>query len=741
MPLIPRAALGRRLTALVCAATVLAGASGCATDRSAHRAHSRHESGPADETGPVPTGTWAGAGEPVRTSESVLQIVAHPDDDLFFLNPETAQSLRSGRPLTTVFLTSGEGDGVNAPRKNVRGAAAPARKRGERGDKAVYTEARQNGIRAAYAEMATGDRDAAWRRTVLRTAGGGRAELDTLRGHPDVRLVWNLLREAGSLTKHRPHSLYGLWTGETRRLGSQLSSAGPVTGNFHYTRAQLVDTLVGYLQRFRPTQIRMQDPTPGRLDRNGKYADHQDHFAGARFVQEALVRHADDAARGRAPHFTVSTYLGYFNGGLPHVLGGRTARGKLRTLETYAWADRAERACRYAAGCGDLKMVPSTQHLGWSHGIRHTDGESTAWLRAAKDGSLTAYSVLDGRIAVRHRPAGTGARWDAPTLLPATGIDPSLTSVDLPDGRTALFGTRTVTEDGPGGYRKEVGWTVQAAGGSGGSGFGPWQSLGTPEPGDLAGLSDISAPAVAVTPDGTVTAVVRTSRHQLSARTRQPDGTWTPWQALGGTGLHGAPSAGVDEGGRLYVFATTAKTVLAWTRPSSGGALSGPRATGLPAVTGRVAVHPDGHAAVRLHMRAPVTGHVRTARIGAAALGDASGSSAPVRPARVTDLGGAAGYGPVSATPLPDGRTLLAARAGNGDLQTAVVDERRGRTGRVQPAAARVRWSRTGFLFAGAPASVPAPGGRGGDVAVLGLDGRLYWARTGTQGTAGWRAA
>ncbi|WP_243087716.1 PIG-L family deacetylase [Streptomyces sp. 891-h] len=138
MPLIPRAVAGRRragkLLAPLCALGLLAGLTGCAHG-GADRSGRQRASGP-DQAAPVPTGTWAGAGRPVRTAESVLQIVAHPDDDLYFVNPETAQSLRSGRPLTTVYLTSGESDGVNAPRKSVPGAAASAHKPHAHGDKA-----------------------------------------------------------------------------------------------------------------------------------------------------------------------------------------------------------------------------------------------------------------------------------------------------------------------------------------------------------------------------------------------------------------------------------------------------------------------------------------------------------------------------------------------------------------------------------------------------------------------------
>ncbi|MFJ7207418.1 PIG-L family deacetylase, partial [Streptomyces sp. NPDC098789] len=101
---------------------------------------------------------------PSTTAGSVLQIVAHPDDDLFFMNPDLSRSLLSGRKVTTTYLTSGEADGKNeAVGPSFNDPAQPA-------DRAHYAEARQNGIRSAYAQMATGDRTSAWKRTVIPTA-------------------------------------------------------------------------------------------------------------------------------------------------------------------------------------------------------------------------------------------------------------------------------------------------------------------------------------------------------------------------------------------------------------------------------------------------------------------------------------------------------------------------------------------------------------------------------------------
>lgn len=80
---------------------------------------------------------------PSVTEGSALQVVAHPDDDLFFMNPDVSRSIAAGIEVTTVYLTSGEADGRNeAHGSGLEDTAVPA-------DRAAYAEARQNGIRGA----------------------------------------------------------------------------------------------------------------------------------------------------------------------------------------------------------------------------------------------------------------------------------------------------------------------------------------------------------------------------------------------------------------------------------------------------------------------------------------------------------------------------------------------------------------------------------------------------------------
>ncbi|MGR7000052.1 hypothetical protein ACU686_21440 [Yinghuangia aomiensis] len=116
-------------------------------------------------------------------------MVAHADDDLYFMNPEVAQTVRSGATIVTVYLTAGESDGRNVFKDAPNAAKTTA-------DRPGFAAARQYGARGAYAKMATGNRAAAWKRETIATADGAVAEIDTLVDAPRVQLVWLSIKEA-----------------------------------------------------------------------------------------------------------------------------------------------------------------------------------------------------------------------------------------------------------------------------------------------------------------------------------------------------------------------------------------------------------------------------------------------------------------------------------------------------------------------------------------------------------------
>ncbi|WP_237291509.1 PIG-L family deacetylase [Streptomyces sp. Sge12] len=611
----------------------------------------------------------------------VLQVVAHPDDDLYFMNPDLRYSISAGHPVTSVYLTAGEADGINA----TAGKAATTRP-----NKPAYAEARQNGIRAAYALMATGDRSSPWQRTLVPTKGGGHAEVDVLTAKPQVNLVWLQLREAGTVYDDAPDSLHGLWDGRIPRLESMLASGTPVKQRFSYTKDQVVQTLVGILEQYRPTTVRSQDPTPGRFPDTKRYTDHQDHFYGARFVQLATAAYAKDVKD--RPHFAVQNYVGYVNGSLPTTLDPAEAKEKLDILGAYAWLDR-QNHCKSDAGCGDLKVSDQPGGNHWSESINYARGTGTTWLTSDKDLGLWAFKVLDGQVALWHRPGLVG-RWKGPDLLPGTGMDPGVSTVTLPDGRTAVFGTRTSIGAKPADYRREVVYVVQKHPGA--EEFTQWQSLGTPETADDTWTSDISAPAVSVDGAGQLAAYVRDGAGTLRGRVQHADGTWGPWDKHGGSDLHGSPVTATDGAGRRMVFATTSKSVVGWAQPKPGAPLGQVTATGLPDTTlPLTALGREG--GVRLWFRRPGSGNVRTALVTA---------EGGLKVSQMTDLGGLQGFGAVTAS-----GHVLAGRTAGGQLGSEA--------GPGRP------WERSPLMFVGAPSSTPT-GRSMVSLAVVGLDARLY---------------
>ncbi|MFJ9549029.1 PIG-L family deacetylase [Streptomyces erythrochromogenes] len=611
----------------------------------------------------------------------IVQIVAHPDDDLYFMNPDLRYSISAGHPVASVYLTAGEADGINA---------TPAKGAATTPDKPAYAEARQNGIRAAYAKMATGDRTSAWQRTVVPTKGGGHAEVDVLVAKPQVNLVWLQLREAGHGYADVPDSLHGLWNGKVARLESMLSSGTPVKQRFAYSKDQVVQTLVGVLEQYTPTTVRFQDPTPGRYPDTKQYTDHQDHFYGARFVQMATAAYAKDVKD--RPHFAEQNYVGYFNGSLPSALDPQEAKEKLDSLDTYAWLDR-QNHCGSTAGCGDLKVSAQPSGNRWTDTVNYARGTGTDWLTSDKDHGLWAFKVLDGRLAVWHRPGPVGP-WRGPDLLPGTGMDPGAGAVTLKDGRIAVFGTRTSFGARPTDYRREVVYTVQKHPGA--DGFGEWQSLGTPETADETWTSDISAPAVSVDGTGQLAAYVRDGAYGLRGRVQQPDGGWGPWEKLGGEDLHGAPVTATDGAGRRMVLSATSKTVVGWAQPKPGAPLGRVTATGLPD-TALPLTAAGREGGVRLWFRKPGSGNVRTALMTA---------DDGLKVNNMTDLGGLNGFGSVTAS-----GHVLAGRAAGGQLGAEV--------GPGRP------WGRSPLMFVGAPSSTTT-GRNMVSLAVVGLDARLY---------------
>lgn len=204
--------------------------------------------------------------------DRVLNVVAHPDDDLLFLSPDLVDSIRSGAQVRTVYLTAGDAG---------RGPA--------------YWQGRIHGIRAAYARMAgVGDR---WNDL---DAGLPGATALTLAAASHVSLVFMKLPDGGNGTGYRRYghaALPRLWRGEQATITA-------VDGSATYSRTRLITALAGLITAFTPDVIRTQD----FLGRFGD-GDHHDHHAAAHLTRAAsrmypgshrLVAYQDYATSSRS---------------------------------------------------------------------------------------------------------------------------------------------------------------------------------------------------------------------------------------------------------------------------------------------------------------------------------------------------------------------------------------------------------------------------------------------------------
>ncbi|KUL35648.1 LmbE family protein [Streptomyces sp. NRRL F-4489] len=677
---------------------------------------------------------------PAREQESAeepddqvfLHVIAHPDDGLFFMNPNLEQAIRSGARTVTVCLTGGESDGRNAPRGTARHSRVVA-------DRSAFARARVNGLLAAHARMATGDPGGVWdaeARSVLR---GFQVEVQTLRAAPQHQLVFLELVEARAVSLPRATSLRGLWLGAADTLPTLRPEGSPVQREFRYTRDQVTETLAALLDWVRPTVVRTLDPNAVHSPKDPppapdprlaglRYYDHQDHTASAHFTQAALARYWGS---GRPAPAIVESYLGYEMGALPNDLDLAAARRKAGTLDVYGWADH--RRCGDPAGCGDRKVGGSALNgspRNWTRSTRLRAPGSNAWVRPARDGRLVAFAVLGGAAYCWAETAPGSGRFGAPARAGGQMLEGQLHAVRLPDGAFRLFASRTVLPGPDTDHCRELVTAAQTAVRRDGVPvFGEWESLGTPDPEPVRSL-ETGFPAAVAAPDGTVHVFARAWDGGIGHRSRARGGEWTPWDRLEGPAgvgtLKASPQvvdgidACVDDGGLLHLVAPSAHTVQHWVSKEPGEVPRPGAATGLPEPAGPVSVVPLPGGLVRIAYR-----QADTARVLIAERQRAIGGW------RVTaQCERAGGYGRVALAAAGGDRMVLAARDDAGDVRVAMAQT------------APKPWQRCRLAHSAAAGVAADAAGRAVLVA-LGNDGRLYAARQQRAGQTapfrGWR--
>ena len=244
-------------------------------------------------------------------------IVAHEDDDLIFQSPDLLEAIAAGDCVRTVFVTAGDA-----------------------GLGTAYWHEREEGSRAAYAQMAAvAD---AWTNSEPVVAGHT-LHVATLNGNPMVSEVYLRLPNGGPSGAGYPAtgsvSLPRLWRSHNPEPASltPLNELSALDGSATYTYEGLLATLEGLIAEFEPDVLSTQD----FVDEFGS-GDHADHIATAKLVDLA------DASYG-AEH-ELRSYMDYGSKNSPvNVFEPQLAK-KLNAYYTYAAHDSNE-ACSSQAKC------------------------------------------------------------------------------------------------------------------------------------------------------------------------------------------------------------------------------------------------------------------------------------------------------------------------------------------------------------------------------------------------------
>jgi LmbE family N-acetylglucosaminyl deacetylase len=223
-----------------------------------------------------------------------LNIVAHEDDDLLFFSPIVLHEVQTGLSVRTIFLTAGDA-----------------------GQGADYWMSRQEGSKAAYAQM-SGVANS-WTQSDPGIPGFD-IPMFTLDQNPGISLVFLQLPDGNQGGEgFGSGSLQQLWQGDRDTLTSKSGSS--------YTKDDLINVLRQLGDKLGYSHINTQDFVNGYGD-----GDHSDHHTTGYFVREAFGDCWSDAS--------ITAYMGYPVTSQPANINAASLATKKAVFYTYGGYDR-----------------------------------------------------------------------------------------------------------------------------------------------------------------------------------------------------------------------------------------------------------------------------------------------------------------------------------------------------------------------------------------------------------------
>jgi LmbE family N-acetylglucosaminyl deacetylase len=210
------------------------------------------------------------------SGQTILQTVAHEDDDLLFMNPDLVKGVEQGDCVRTIYFTAGDA-----------------------GNGEAYWLGREEGAKAAYARM-FGIEDPIWKSRDVQLSDNHQVKIAQLQSnHARASLIFMRLPDGNvngrGFASEGSESLNKLANGTIPSIAS-------VDTTSEYSKADILAALQQLMNHYGPAVVRTQAIN----NHSDTYRDHSDHLAVGRLTQEAFIEY-----NSAHPDTSIQHYIGY----------------------------------------------------------------------------------------------------------------------------------------------------------------------------------------------------------------------------------------------------------------------------------------------------------------------------------------------------------------------------------------------------------------------------------------------
>jgi LmbE family N-acetylglucosaminyl deacetylase len=237
---------------------------------------------------------------------TTMNIVAHQDDDLLFMNPDIMRDIQKGYCVRIIYMTAGDA-----------------------GSNQFYWLSREHGSEAAYDFLDGPSKDIWVQRTVQLTTNEY-VSIVNPRGNAKISLIFMHLPDGnvngGGFKDTHFESLQKLDENKINMIHS-------VDKQSSYSSQDLVKALASLMNTFGPAVIRTQANYVSKT-----FPDHSDHMAVGRFVKKAHAQYETQQYDNRIS-IPLNFYTGYPIHAFPENVTGSDLQQKAQAFSAYARFD------------------------------------------------------------------------------------------------------------------------------------------------------------------------------------------------------------------------------------------------------------------------------------------------------------------------------------------------------------------------------------------------------------------